>query len=113
MRNIQLFTLENQEGYAVELPVNRGLQDPQIGPILWNFERMVDMAGLREFHKNPGDESLSEQEQISILNNYYYHNEAADMFLALFRVRESDAMYARMEKFTQAVEAAFRKNGLL
>lgn len=113
MKNVQLYTLGNQEGYAVELPVRNGLQDPQIGPVLWNFERMVDMAGLREFHKNPGDERLSEQQQMHILNEYYYHNEEADIFLALFRVRESDAMYARMEKFTQVVESAFRKHGLL
>lgn len=113
MRDIQLFCLENQEGYAVNLPTTNGPEDPQIGPILWNFEQMVDMAGLRDFHKNPNDDSLSEQEQISVLNKYYYYNEDADMFLALFHVRESDAMYARMTKFTQALEAAFRKKGLL
>lgn len=112
MKKLQVFTLGGQEGYAITLPINDPTE-PNFGPILSLFEQLVDLAGLRAYHKNPGNEQLTEQQQMDTLNKYYYQDETQSLFLALFFVSESDAMYARMLKFAEITEDTFKKNNLL
>lgn len=112
MENFMVFTLENQDGYAISLPIT-GLSDPNLGRVMTLFERMVDWAKLRDFHKNPVDQGFTEQQQIDILNKYYYYNEDLNLFMALFFISQSDAAYNHLLRFAEVTKETFKKNNML
>ena len=111
MEKFSVFSLNEGYGYAISLPLS-GLSDPDFAKVVTLFERLVDWAGLRAYHKNPGDFDLTEQQQLDVLNKYFYYEETSRLFLALFFMSQSDDVYHRLLKFAEITRDTFKKNNL-
>lgn len=108
MNNAKLFILSDNNGYAVELPIN-GLNDANFSKIIRTFEFLVkDIGQLEDYHKNPFESGISQDEAMKLLGKYYHCPEGHPI-AALFFVRHTDEMYQRMESFVEIVNISFQK----
>ena len=108
MESVKLFVLSDKNWYAVELPVNSP-NDANFPKIIRTFEFLVkDIGKMEDYHKNPFESEISEEETRRRLNKYYYCHTGSPI-AALFLMRHTAEMYKRMESFVEIVNISFQK----